>query len=484
MALSSFMRAATSSRPRYQRAYGPGASNVTVPGAPTIGTAVRGNGQATVPFTPPVDNGGAEITSYTATSTPGGFTATGGASPLVVTGLSNGTSYTFTVVATNSRGNGAPSSASNAVTPATVPGAPTIGTAVRGNTQATVPFTAPASNGGSAITGYTATSSPGGLTATGASSPLVVNGLTNGQAYTFTVVATNAVGSGAASAASNSVTPATVPGAPTIGTATIASPTSVSVTFTAPASNGGAAITGYTVTSSPGGITATGSSSPIVVTGLTTGVAYTFTVTATNAVGTGAASAASNSVTPAVVHLFSDAFGRPDDTALDDTNWDVTIAGGAWVITSGTAKATSASSGGWARYVGGLVDSANQYAEVDIASGLPGNIMGLLARFTNTSNFYTGRASRAGADTYELYKRVSNTYTLLGSLAESFPSLPFRLRLQVTGTSIQFQLFSGGSWVTKVSATDAALASGQVGMYTQLVGSGDQRFDNFGAGNT
>lgn len=91
---------------------------------------------------------------------------------------------------------------------------------------------------------------------------------------------------------------ATVPGAPTIGTASVASPTSASVAFTAPASNGGSAITGYTVTSSPGNITATGASSPIVVTGLTEDQAYTFTVTATNLIGTSAASAASNSVTP------------------------------------------------------------------------------------------------------------------------------------------------------------------------------------------
>jgi hypothetical protein len=89
-----------------------------------------------------------------------------------------------------------------------------------------------------------------------------------------------------------------LPGAPTIGTATVASATSVSVTFTAPANLGiPAVITGYTVTSSPGSITATGSSSPIIVTGLTAGTAYTFTVTATNATGTGPASAASNSVT-------------------------------------------------------------------------------------------------------------------------------------------------------------------------------------------
>jgi len=88
-----------------------------------------------------------------------------------------------------------------------VPNAPTIGTATAGSGSASVTFTAPSNVGGSAITSYTVISSPGGITGTGASSPVTVSGLTNGTAYTFTVVATNAYGSGPASAASNSVTP-------------------------------------------------------------------------------------------------------------------------------------------------------------------------------------------------------------------------------------------------------------------------------------
>ena len=95
--------------------------------------------------------------------------------------------------------------------------------------------------------------------------------------------------------------PLQAPNAPTIGTATALSGTSVSVAFTAPANVGGSAITGYVVISSPGNISATGSSSPITVLGLTNGTTYTFRVTALNSYGPSPASAASNSVTPAVI---------------------------------------------------------------------------------------------------------------------------------------------------------------------------------------
>ena len=91
------------------------------------------------------------------------------------------------------------------------------------------------------------------------------------------------------------------PGAPTIGTATDATGGAVSVTFSAPSCTGSNAITGYTATSTPGSVTGTAASSPITVSGLTNGTAYTFKVKATNGAGTGPESAASNSATPTAV---------------------------------------------------------------------------------------------------------------------------------------------------------------------------------------
>jgi hypothetical protein len=95
----------------------------------------------------------------------------------------------------------------------TKPGAPTIGTATGGSGSASVTFTAPANTGYPTSLTYVVTSSPGSFTGTGASSPITVSGLTNGTAYTFTVTATNSTGTGPASAASNSVTPSSIPGA-------------------------------------------------------------------------------------------------------------------------------------------------------------------------------------------------------------------------------------------------------------------------------
>jgi hypothetical protein len=212
----------------------------SVASIPTSVTATAGNAQALVSWTAPA-NGGSAITGYIVTpylglaaQAPQTFLSVAASDTL--TGLSNGSTYTFTVVATNTVGNGSASAASNAVLVATVPSAPTSVTASVGNTQAVVSWTAPA-NGGSAITGYIVTPYLG-LVAQAPQTFLTISpsdtltGLINGSSYTFTVAATNTLGNGSASAASNVVTPA-VPSAPTT-TVTTAPPPVTTPTVSVP----------------------------------------------------------------------------------------------------------------------------------------------------------------------------------------------------------------------------------------------------------
>ncbi len=280
-----------------------------VPGAPTAVSATAGNAEATLTWTTPAANG-SPITGYTARWSGGSQSCTG--SPCTITGLTNGTAYTFTVTATNAVGAGPSSASSNAMTPADVPGAPTFLSATAGNTQATLTWTTPAANG-SPITGYTVSWSGGSQSCTG--SPCTITGLTNGTSYIFTVTATNAEGTGPTSSASIAVTPADVPGAPTLLSATGGN-AEATLTWTAPAANG-SSITGYIVSWSGGSQSCTGS--PCTITGLTNGTSYPFTVSATNAVGTGPSSVSSNAVTPA------DAPGAPTFLSATAGNTQATL---------------------------------------------------------------------------------------------------------------------------------------------------------------
>lgn len=181
------------------------------PYPPLSVTADPGDTEATVSWEPPASVGSAPITGYTATASPGGQTCSALApdTSCAIPGLTNGTAYTFTVVAYSQAGSSAPSLPSGKVTPGESPGAPTGVTATAGTLSATVNWTRPESAGSSPLTGYTVTASPGGRTcsALAPATTCKVAQLKAGTPYTFTVAAENSYGFGDSSTPSAAVTP-------------------------------------------------------------------------------------------------------------------------------------------------------------------------------------------------------------------------------------------------------------------------------------
>jgi hypothetical protein len=193
--------------------------NPSVPGQVTGVTATAGRLAATVSWTAPSGGGATSyiVTPYIGSTaqTPTTVTGTPPATTVTLTGLQQGTAYTFTVQAANAQGKGAASAASNSVTPLapTAPSAPTGVSATPASAQAQVSWSAPAANG-SPISGYTITPYVGTTAQTptavsdGSATSATVKGLTNGTSYTFTVAATNSLGTGAPSSATSATTPA------------------------------------------------------------------------------------------------------------------------------------------------------------------------------------------------------------------------------------------------------------------------------------
>lgn len=309
-----------------------------LPPAPTSIMAVAGDSMATVSFTSTTDSAsvvtgdsasvitGYKVKVYVNGQEQSTLRATGTQSPIIVTGLTNGTTYTFKVVATSGLIDSLDSEISNAVTPtapATVPSAPTIHSVSPLFGSAIVNFYPATSNGGSVITGYKVKVYEAGVekpaleTPTTETIPNIVNlltvvvpNLTIGQSYTFKVVATNDVGDSEESAESN---PPIIPTAPIIIPTIPSAPTNItalagngqaSVSFVAPISIG-SPILGYKVKVLEAGVEnpalqTIGTMSPIIVTGLTNGITYTFKVVASNSVGDSVDSLESNAVTPGV----------------------------------------------------------------------------------------------------------------------------------------------------------------------------------------
>ena len=262
------------------------------PSTPTIGTPTSGqNTQVPVAFTASAYIGKGTIT-YTATSSPGGFTGSGASSPVTVGGLTNGTSYTFIVTAVTNYGvSSDASSASAAATPYTVPTAPTSLAAIPTNTNVAISFTAPTNDGGSAITNYEYSfngSSWAALSPADSTSPITVSSLTQNTVYSVYLRAVNVVGSGAASTAVTFTTAGVPTGTTTISSVSSITTTTATVNFSTTA--GGGAITGYDYYLSSW-LDAGVSSSPKNLTGLTAGTGYAVYMRPKNAYGIGSQSA-------------------------------------------------------------------------------------------------------------------------------------------------------------------------------------------------
>ncbi|MEO7804702.1 MAG: fibronectin type III domain-containing protein, partial [Actinomycetota bacterium] len=291
---------------------------LTLAGCPLTGSptqpinviATAADGSATVRWQAPASQGSNPITSYKIDSSGRHRVVVtapvGGPAPTEATvpGLINGQSYVFSVQAINSRGVGAKSTSSNVVVPRSdVPSVPRNVLASINDSSATVSWTPPLTEGASPITSYTAIASPGGLTLPVSGSPpataTTFTGLTYGITYTFKIVATNSHGPSTASAPSNSVVPSRIPDTPTQVVAEAGDRLAI-VRWT-PGYHGGRPVTNVRVTASPGGgsVDVKCGVSSVTFTGLTNGTTYSFSVVATNPIGSSASGDTATSITPA-----------------------------------------------------------------------------------------------------------------------------------------------------------------------------------------
>lgn len=272
-----------------------------VPSAPTnvvAGDISTDPSSATVTWQAPIVTEGSEITEYTVTAAPGGMTCTTVTTSCIFTGsnaLQPNLSYTFSVAATNSFGQGPSSIPSISYLIGSAPGAPADVVAESGLSSATLSWQPV----GGPVTAYQvslSTNEFGPWTVvtldTGSLNPsYTVGGLTNGTEYWFQVVAVNASGPGIAST-SNGVTPGGAPSAPQHVAVVSATSTTMTVGWLAPSTTNGAPVTSYTVSTFPGWQQCSTAALSCTLTGLQPGVRYNVWVDATNQFGTSQAATA------------------------------------------------------------------------------------------------------------------------------------------------------------------------------------------------
>jgi 5-hydroxyisourate hydrolase-like protein (transthyretin family) len=271
----------------------------TVPGVPTGVVVTPADRQLTVAWVGPASDGGSPLTGFQVSIDGGRTWMTVGAEvrSQMFAGLVNGRSYSVRVRALNAAGAGSSTSSVTGV-PALAPSAPSGLVVTPGNRSLSVRFTAP-STGGSRITAYEYSLDSGATWTrrTSTSTSFTILNLTNGSEYSVAVRAINAVGAGASST-TVTASPRTTPGVPT---AVVVTPgnRSLTVSWAAPADDGGSSITSFQVSIDGGSrwTTTPADSTTYTVSGLTNGRTYRVRVRAVNAAGAGS-STSSVSVVP------------------------------------------------------------------------------------------------------------------------------------------------------------------------------------------
>ena len=356
------------------------------PNAPDLSAVTSGDQQITVSYTAYTNstNGGSPI-SKVEYSTDGGSTWVNSgtlANPFVISGLQNGTAYSIKIRASNAIG---VSSASNAisVTPAGVPTSPRSVSVSAAPAALIVTWAAPTSSNGSTITGYTAsayTALTGGAAVSTCTSSAytctISTGLSNGTTYYVEVFATNNAGNSYASSPRVPALPAALPGAPTLGTITSGN-SYLSVAFTAGTYDVNAPITGYQYSTDNGSTwsNASGTTSPILISGLSNGTTYQVKLRAKSSVGNGAASSAGSGkpfAAPSIVASGSISYVAnngsvdvtwvaPSDNGATITSYEVTAFN---ADVAGSASSTCTTSGAVTCRLNSLSNGTTYYVSI------------------------------------------------------------------------------------------------------------------------
>jgi len=258
----------------------------SVPAAPASVVATASNGSASVAWTPPANAGAAgNAFTYGVEIRPGGAICSTDQNTCSIGGLINGVSYTFYVSASNKSGNG-PAASSQAIVPIGPPSEPLSVQPFLEKGGALVTWQGPSSTGGTQINRYVAVSEPDNFTCeTTGALECRVEGLSNGNTYTFTVTAFNQAGQSQPSASSKPAKLLNVTSSPT-RIKTSRSGSSVAISWKPPSSSGGSKVTRYLVTSSPQNMTCnTKKTTMCRISGLKVGESYVFSVQAANKSG-------------------------------------------------------------------------------------------------------------------------------------------------------------------------------------------------------